>query len=76
MYNGIGLLTARGSGTNGYVQRNLGFVRNTKDKTQYKTEEDLRRADALLKREPNEGIMEHERKRKLEVRVFRQFISN
>ena len=27
MYNGIGLSTPRGSGTNGYVQRNLGHVR-------------------------------------------------
>ena len=27
MYNGIGLRTVRGSGTNGYVQRNLSYVR-------------------------------------------------
>ena len=27
MYNGIGLRTVRGSGTNGYVQRNLSHVR-------------------------------------------------
>ena len=32
MYNGIGLTTARGSGTNGYVQRNLSLVRNVKEK--------------------------------------------
>ena len=32
MYNGIGLQTARGSGTNGYVQRNLGAIRHHKDK--------------------------------------------
>lgn len=32
MYNGIGLQTARGSGTNGYVQRNLGALRFHKDK--------------------------------------------
>lgn len=25
MYNGIGLQTARGSGTSGYVQKNLSF---------------------------------------------------
>ena len=29
-YNGIGLSTARGSGTNGYVQRNLSLVRKAK----------------------------------------------
>jgi len=27
MYNGIGLATARGSGTSGYVQKNLSFVK-------------------------------------------------
>ena len=27
MYNGIGLKTARGSGTNGFVQRNLSYIR-------------------------------------------------
>lgn len=32
MYNGIGLQTARGSGTNGYVQRNLSFIKSFKDK--------------------------------------------
>mgnify|MGYP006867842780 CR=1 FL=1 len=32
MYNGIGLQTARGSGTNGYVQRNLSFVHVGKPK--------------------------------------------
>lgn len=27
MYNGIGLRTARGTGTNGYVQKNLSFIK-------------------------------------------------
>jgi hypothetical protein len=27
MYNGVGLATVRGSGTSGYVQRNLAHVR-------------------------------------------------
>jgi serine/arginine repetitive matrix protein 2 len=67
MYNGIGLQTVRGSGTNGYVQRNMGFVRNVKDKVNYKTEEEIKRAEALAHKEPNQGIMDHERKRKLEV---------
>ena len=26
MYNGIGLKTARGSGTNGFIQRNLSYI--------------------------------------------------
>ncbi|KAJ1978306.1 RNA-splicing factor [Dimargaris cristalligena] len=31
MYNGIGLGTARGSGTNGFVVRNLGHLKQRKD---------------------------------------------
>lgn len=32
MYNGIGLTTVRGSGTNGYVQRNTAHISNTRTK--------------------------------------------
>jgi serine/arginine repetitive matrix protein 2 len=32
MYNGIGLTTARGSGTSGYVQKNLSAVSKQKRK--------------------------------------------
>ena len=32
MYNGIGLQTVRGSGTNGYVQRNTAHISNTRTK--------------------------------------------
>ena len=70
MYNGIGVQTARGTGTNGYVQRNLSFVRSHKDKVQYKTEEDIKKAEAAFRREPNQGILDHERKRKLEVKCL------
>lgn len=35
MYNGIGLQTPRGSGTSGYVQRNLSFVKNQKTHEQF-----------------------------------------
>ena len=72
MYNGIGLTTVRGSGTNGFVQRNLSFVRNHKDnKVKYKTEEEIKKAEALAaSREPNRGIMDHERKRKREVKCM------
>ena len=72
MYNGIGLTTVRGSGTNGYVQKNLSFVRNHKDnKVKYKTEEEIKKADSAAgSREPNRGIMDHERKRKLEVKCM------
>jgi hypothetical protein len=73
MYNGIGLQTARGSGTNGYVQRNLSFVRQHKDRVDYKTEDQIAKAEALVKRGPNAGILDHERKRKLEVGILELF---
>ncbi|TPP67573.1 Pre mRNA splicing factor cwc 21 [Fasciola gigantica] len=70
MYNGIGLPTPRGSGTNGYVQKNLAFIGTVKERVPYKTDDDLKRADALFFKEPNKEILEHERKRKVEVVCF------
>lgn len=70
MYNGIGLPTARGSGTNGYVQRNWAAVRKTKEKVTYKTEEELEKFDAANSRQPNQEILDHERKRKVEVKCI------
>jgi len=67
MYNGIGLQTARGSGTNGYVQRNLSFVRIAKQKVDYKTEDEIRRFESEYAKPPNQEILEHHRKRKIEV---------
>jgi serine/arginine repetitive matrix protein 2 len=70
LYNGIGLTTARGSGTNGYVTRNLAFVHNTKDKVKYKTEEEIQKLDAISHKKPNLEILDHERKRKLEIKCL------
>lgn len=67
MYNGIGLTTPRGSGTNGYVIRNLSFVRNQKEKVKYPTEVDLAKFEQTMTKKPNKEILEHERKRKIEV---------
>ncbi|THH09065.1 hypothetical protein EW145_g2293 [Phellinidium pouzarii] len=68
MYNGIGLTTPRGSGTNGYVMRNLSTMR---------TFDSSARDGAAAwdntppkYREPDEGILEHERKRKVEVKCL------
>ncbi|KAI6034080.1 hypothetical protein BKA83DRAFT_670887 [Pisolithus microcarpus] len=65
MYNGIGLTTPRGSGTNGYVQRNLSALRA------HQTPSDRAAAWDIAPpkhREPDEAILEHERKRKVEVK--------
>lgn len=68
MYNGIGLSTPRGSGTNGHVQRNWALVKpREKDKT-YRTEDELVALDVASNRQPNKEILDHEKKRKIELK--------
>jgi serine/arginine repetitive matrix protein 2 len=66
MYNGIGLQTARGSGTNGYVQKNMSFV-NHKPKVDYKSFDEMKPA---VHKKPNKEILEHEAKRRVEVKLL------
>lgn len=66
MYNGIGLPTARGSGTNGYVQRNLAHVRKTR---QFKPDL-VSQPDPEINRPPNIDIIAHQRKRKIEAKCY------
>jgi serine/arginine repetitive matrix protein 2 len=74
MYNGIGLTSARGSGTNGYVQANKAFLRPKQSTS------DFRRANAaafstddsnnngyLGGRKPNAELLLHEKKRQVEI---------
>lgn len=70
MYNGIGLQTARGSGTNGYVQRNMAFMRTRKEKVEYNSEEDLAKLERTLHKAPNKELMEHNWKRKIELQCL------
>lgn len=70
MYNGIGLQTARGSGTNGYVTTNKSFIRKHKDRVDYKSEEELKKLDQAMNKQPNKEILDHERKRKVEVKCM------
>ena len=70
MYNGIGLSTARGSGTNGYVQRNIAFIKHHKDKIDYKSETELAKLDAQINKKPNQEILDHERKRRVELKCI------
>lgn len=70
MYNGIGLATPRGSGTNGHVQRNWALVKpppRDRERT-YKSEQDLATLDVASNRQPNKEILDHERKRKIELK--------
>jgi hypothetical protein len=69
MYNGIGLTTPRGSGTSGYVQKNLSFVK-PKVKTNYKDIlQGFKDSPAPAKKKANIEIVEHEQKYKIEVQL-------
>jgi hypothetical protein len=67
-YNGVGLTTPRGSGTNGYVQRSLAHIRK-KPQTPYARENDYDKPQTK-QRKPNPEIMEHDRKREIELQCF------
>lgn len=70
MYNGIGVQTPRGTGTNGYVQRNFAFIRHRKEKVDYKTEEDIAKLERTLQKKPNKEILEHQWKRNIELKCL------
>ncbi|QIX01687.1 hypothetical protein AMS68_007204 [Peltaster fructicola] len=63
----VGLSTPRGSGTSGYVQRNLSSIRHRDNAQPYKKD-----AEPIKhrQRKPDQEILEHDRKREIEVKVF------
>ena len=69
MYNGIGLTTVRGSGTNGYVQRNLAHVSQTRV-SQMKAQQSDFSGEPSAPRMPNKEIIHHNRKREVELRLL------
>ena len=62
MYNGLGLRTARGSGTSGYVQRNQSFA---KPKTQNNYQYD--QPPPKPARKPSADLILYRNKRQVEV---------
>lgn len=64
MYNGIGLPTPRGSGTNGYVQKNMAHVSK-------KTISQPNQPDPNINKKPNKDILMHQRKREIESKCLR-----
>ncbi|ORX78080.1 cwf21-domain-containing protein, partial [Basidiobolus meristosporus CBS 931.73] len=67
MYNGIGLSTPRGSGTNGFVVRNLSALRDRKEPfSKFDSQRDYKPST----RKPDQGILEHDRKRQIELKCF------
>lgn len=67
MYNGIGLGTARGSGTNGYVQNNAGRIRPRRQQMDLVDDPSNPDKDHILLRKANPAILEHDAKRQIEV---------
>jgi hypothetical protein len=66
MYNGIGLLTARGSGTSGHVQSNSFNIRSHARNPQDNGDEVRKPARV---RKADDRILEHERKREIELKL-------
>ncbi|GKU03912.1 pre-mrna-splicing factor cwc21 [Fusarium langsethiae] len=67
MSDNVGLNTPRGSGTSGYVQRNLAHIKPRDYGAPYPKDLDSLRH---RQRQPDKGILEHDRKREVEVKVF------
>ena len=68
MSSNVGLTTPRGSGTSGYVQRNLSHLKPRDNFAPYPQD-----YDSLQKhkqRKPDKNILDHDRLRNIEVKVF------
>ncbi|KAI3864888.1 hypothetical protein MKW92_018146 [Papaver armeniacum] len=67
MYNGIGLQTPRGSGSNGYVQTNKFSVRPKAGKVETKAFEGDQGTGGVKR--ANKDILEHDRKRQIQLKL-------
>eukprot|EP01125_Pyxidicula_operculata_P003244 TRINITY_DN1375_c0_g1_i1.p2 TRINITY_DN1375_c0_g1~~TRINITY_DN1375_c0_g1_i1.p2 ORF type:complete len:304 (+),score=114.69 TRINITY_DN1375_c0_g1_i1:2078-2989(+) len=71
MYNGVGVSTPRGTGTNGYVCTNL--ANPPKARKMAKSREDdwkmVKMKTKPQQKKPNEEILEHDKKRSIELKV-------
>lgn len=68
MYNGVGLPTARGTGTSGYIQRNLSQFKEKHNKSTYDYSPSSQPSKS---REPNTDLLKHERLRQIEIECLR-----
>ncbi|KAK4190353.1 Pre-mRNA-splicing factor CWC21 [Podospora australis] len=69
MSDNVGLSTPRGSGTSGYVQRNLAHLRPRDHAAPYAPRDSFPEKHHQ-QRQPDKGLLEHDRKREVEVKVF------
>ncbi|XP_020580852.1 serine/arginine repetitive matrix protein 2 [Phalaenopsis equestris] len=71
MYNGIGLQTPRGSGTNGYIQSNKFFVKPKSARVDTSAAAGPANPEGSGGvRKPNKDILEHDRKRQIQLRIL------
>lgn len=70
MYNGVGLPSARGSGTSGYIQSNKGFRKPSQIKRI--TSVEIKRPEIIPEKAKvvNKEILEHNEKREMESKVL------
>ncbi|KAI9673096.1 MAG: RNA-splicing factor [Trizodia sp. TS-e1964] len=67
MSSNVGLSTPRGTGTSGYVQRNLSHLRPRDNAAPYPRDFD---SIKHRQRQPDASILDHDEKRDIEVKVF------
>jgi cwf21 domain len=72
MSSNVGLSTPRGSGTSGYVQRNLSTLkpRSTGFGAPYPPRDSEYQQQLPRQRQPDQEILAHDRQREVEVKVF------
>lgn len=74
MSSNVGLSTPRGSGTSGYVQRNWAFMkpRSAPYPPPSSRRDDDEAGKGFRQRQPDRKILEHDRRREVEVRVLEE----
>ncbi|KAF3935707.1 hypothetical protein ABW19_dt0208195 [Dactylella cylindrospora] len=70
MSSNVGLSTPRGSGTSGYVQRNLSHIRPRDPNTSSYHPKDYEKFQKHKQRQPDKEILDHDRKRNVEVKCL------
>eukprot|EP01121_Diplochlamys_sp_Union-15-3_P008389 TRINITY_DN2224_c0_g1_i6.p2 TRINITY_DN2224_c0_g1~~TRINITY_DN2224_c0_g1_i6.p2 ORF type:complete len:249 (+),score=72.99 TRINITY_DN2224_c0_g1_i6:22-747(+) len=73
MYNGIGVPTPRGTGTNGFVQRNFAALPAWKIRRPVSAGPSggaQKEKEKPNQKEPNKEILEHDRKRQIEIKLL------
>ena len=71
MYGGVGLHSAKGTGTNGYIERALGYLpKDYKPGSYGEIIRQMKANPAQIKRKINDDIILHEEKHKKEVELY------